>query len=407
MGFRKITPQANNQNKRGSGLESLLHSEHTVTIEKMSIGGDGVARIPVLDRTVVVFIPKSAPGDEVKIKITQAEKTFLFGEILEITKPSPFRREPPCPVANQCGGCSWQQFTESEQINQKEILLKELFTKFLPAVKYTLLPTVISDKVFEYRNRIQLKHLQNKLGYFKPNSHEIVPITDCLLAEAPIRAKIAELSKTLKPSAELKKYEIKINQDGKTEHYDIGSHGEGLAFSQVNNFVNQLLVDETLKQIKALIPTDFSGLMTELYAGAGNFTFALASAFTKMRIEAVELNHRLTTAAAELVKTKKLIKQVTFFTTKVETFAFHQPLSKEIILLDPPRSGCLPEVIHRIAEKNPEHIVYISCHPTMLVRDIALLIKTAPEYQVKHLQIFDMFPQTDHFETLCVLTRKS
>jgi 23S rRNA (uracil1939-C5)-methyltransferase len=406
VGFRKLEPQVNVTNKRGSGLESLLHSEHIVTVEKMSIGGDGVARIPVLDRTVVVFIPQSAPQDELKIKISQTEKTFLFGEIIEIVKPSSFRREPPCPYAVDCGGCSWQQIIESEQVNQKELLLKELFKKFLPEVKYELASTVTSDKNFEYRNRIQVKHFQNKLGYFKPNSHEIVPITDCLIAEAPIRAKLAELAQTLKPAVELKKYEIKINQDGKTEHYDIGSHGEGLAFSQVNNSVNSLLVDETLKQIKTLIPTDFSGLMTELYAGAGNFTFALAQVFTKMKIEAVELNHRLTQAAVEIVKTKKLIKQVTFFTTKVETFAFHQPLSKEIILLDPPRSGCLPEVIHRIADKNPQHIVYISCHPTMLARDVALLLKSSPEYHIKHLQIFDMFPQTDHFETLCILSRK-
>ena len=404
MGFRKLTPQTNVPNKRGSHLESLLHSEHIVTIEKMSIGGDGVARIPVLDRTVVVFVPQSAPQDELKIKISQAEKTFLFGEIIEIINPSPFRRKPPCPVANQCGGCSWQHFTEAEQIHQKEILLKELFSKFLPEVTYSLCPTVVSDKVFEYRNRIQLKHLKDKLGYFKPNSHEIVPITDCLLAEPPIRAQIADLAQTLKPSAELRKYEIKINQDGKIEYYDIGSHGEGLAFSQVNNYVNKLLVDETIKQIKVLIPEDFSGIMTELYAGAGNFTFALIQAFTKMRIEAVELNHRLTHAAVEMVKVKKLIKQITFFTTQVENFAFHHPLSNEIILLDPPRSGCLPEVIQRISEKNPKHIVYISCHPTMLARDIALLMKTSPKYRIQHLQIFDMFPQTDHFETLCILS---
>ncbi len=214
MGFRKLTPQVNESNKRGSGLESLLHSEHIVTIEKMSIGGDGVARIPVLDRTVVVFIPKSAPQDELKIKISQTEKTFLFGEIIQIIKPSPFRRDPPCPVALDCGGCSWQQFAESEQINQKELLLKELFKKFLPDVKHDLLPTITSDKNFEYRNRIQLKHFQNKLGYFKSNSHDIVPITDCLIAEPPIRAKVAELVQTLKPTVELKKYEIKEVQGG-------------------------------------------------------------------------------------------------------------------------------------------------------------------------------------------------
>lgn len=408
MGFRKITPQANHETtKRGSQLESLLHSEHVVTIEKMSIGGDGVARIPVLDRTVVVFVPLSAPQDELKIIITRAEKTFLFGSIVEILKPSPFRREPPCSYANSCGGCSWQQFTEAEQVHQKELLLTELFKKFLPEVKYTLLPTITSDKNFGYRNRIQLKHLGDQLGYFKPNSHDIVAIKDCLIAEAPIRTKITDLVKILKPVNELKKYEVKINQDGQVEHYEIGSHGEGLAFSQVNNSVNNLLVNETLKQIQALLPEDFSGLLTELYAGSGNFTFVLAEAFKKMRIEAVELNHRLTKAAVEVVKAKKLIKQVTFFTTKVETFVYHQSLSNEIVFLDPPRSGCLPEVIERISEKNPKFLVYISCHPTMLVRDLALLFKTKPHYQVKHLQIFDMFPQTDHFETLCILSRNS
>ncbi len=408
MGFRKIIPETKiDTNKRGSSLESLLHSEHIVTIEKMSVGGDGVARIPVNDRTVVVFVPMSAPGDELKIKITKAEKTFLFGSIFQIIKPSVYRREPPCPYASDCGGCSWQQIIESEQVNQKELILKELIKKFLPDVIYSLAPTALSKKSFEYRNRIQLKHLGEKIGYFKPQSHDIVEIQDCLIADTPIREKISDLVKNLKPAAELKKYEIKINQDGKVEHYEIGSHGEGLSFSQVNNDVNQLLVDETIHQLKLILPADFSGLMSELYAGAGNFTFALAQVFTKMRIEAVELNHRLTAYAADVVKTKKLIKQVTFFTTKVEIFAFHQSLSSDIILLDPPRSGCLPEVIFRIAEKNPQNIVYISCHPTMFVRDLALLLKSNSEYQIKYLQIFDMFPQTDHFETLCILSRKS
>ena len=76
-----------------------------------------------------------------------------------------------------------------------------------------------------------------------------------------------------------------------------------------------------------------------------------------------------------------------------------------MFLLDPPRTGCHTDTILRIAEANPKNIVYISCHPTMLVRDLSILLKKSTDYKVKHLQIFDMFPQTDHFETLCILER--
>lgn len=397
--FKSIEP------KRDSSIESLLNSEHIITIEKMSIGGDGVARIPFLDRTIVVFIPLSAPQDQLQVKIIRTEKTFLFGSILKIIKPGPNRRIAPCPVANACGGCSWQHIDESEQVNQKELLLKELFKKFLPNIDYNLSETQISEKKFEYRNRIQLKHLNNELGYFKPNTHTIVPIEDCLLAEPELRHKIKELKLTLKPALELKKYELRINNLNQVEYYEIGSHGEGLAFSQVNNSVNDLLVNKTINIICSLLKDNPQALLTELYAGAGNFTFALNQLLPKVRIEAIELNNQLTAAASEIIKTKKLIKNVTFFTTKAEIFCNNQSLSKDLILLDPPRTGCHTDTILRIAEANPKNIVYISCHPTMLVRDLSILLKKSTDYKVKHLQIFDMFPQTDHFETLCILER--
>ncbi len=386
-------------------LESLLHSEHIIKIEKMSIGGDGVARMMFNERNVVIFIPHSAPQDQLKIKISRTEKTFLLGEIIEIIAPGPSRRQPPCPVAFECGGCSWQQFNEDEQIHQKEELLKELFKKFLPQIDYQLLPTIQTSQKFEYRNRIQLKHLGSKLGYFKSGSHEIVPISDCLIAQAPLRKKIAELNETLKPTAELKKYEVKINQEGQVEHYQIGESSEGLAFSQVNNSVNDLLIEAVLNSISKVMQLDSEKSITELYAGSGNFTFPLAKKFPKVKINAVELNPRLTAAAAENIKLQKRVKQINFFTAKCEIYALNYPLSRNLILLDPPRSGCHPDVIRKIADTIPENIVYISCHPTMLVRDLALLLKQRPEYRIQYLQIFDMFPQTDHFETLCVLTK--
>lgn len=378
-----------------------MHSTHLVKIEKMSIGGAGIARLDFEGQKLVVFIKKTAPEDLIKVRITKTEKTYLIGEVVEIIEKSQYRRDPPCPVAADCGGCSWQHILESQQVTQKELLLKELMQKFLPTLSYSLLPTINTSHSFEYRNRIQLKHLENNLGYYKNESHEIVSIEDCLIAEPPLREKIKELRKTLKPTKQLQKYEIRLTQNNEVEFSKIGLHGEDLSFSQVNRFINDLLVQKVLEIIQLKSP----GHITELYAGSGNFTFPISSQLPNCTIDAVELNPQLTSAAINQIKEKKLVKRINYFTTKSETFCLNYPLSSDFVLLDPPRSGCHEDVIVSLQKTLPKNILYISCHPTMLVRDIALLNKSSNQYQIHHLQIFDMFPQTDHFETVCLLSR--
>jgi 23S rRNA (uracil1939-C5)-methyltransferase len=385
--------------KRGSDLESLLYSEHIVTIEKMAVGGSAVARIAVADKSVVVFIPYGAPKDELKIKISAVEKNFLTGEIIEIIKAGSGRRDAACEYFGQCGGCLWQHLDETEQITQKELILKDLFKKFLPTVKYDLLPTVSTPEKLGYRNRIQLKQLSQKIGYFKRESHDIVEINNCLISETAIQNYIPTFKTKLRPTEKLKKFEIKINQTGGVEHYPVGEFGEGLAFSQVNRFVNQKLVQTVVDLVLQKNPSH----VTELYAGAGNFTFSVAEALPKSIIQAVELSSQLTKTAVDRIKAEKKHKQITFFTTKAETFCkMSADMSTDFVLLDPPRSGCDSEVISVLADKNPKTILYISCHPVNLVRDLKNL---AEKYKIQHLQIFDMFPQTDHFETVCLLER--
>ncbi len=385
--------------KRGSDLESLLHSEHIVTIEKMAVGGSAVARIAVADKSVVVFIPYGAPNDELKIKISAVEKNFLNGEIIEIIKAGSSRRTAACEYFGQCGGCLWQHIDESEQVLQKELILKDLFKKFLPGVEYNLLPTVSTPEKLGYRNRIQLKQIGQKIGYFKHESHDIVEINNCLISETALQNYIPTFKTKLRPSEKLKKFELKINQTGGVEHYPVGEFGEGLAFSQVNRFVNQKLVETVTGLAQKLNPEQ----ITELYAGAGNFTFPLAEALPKTAIQAVELSSQLTKSAVERIKTEKKHKKISFFTTKSEIYCRNSAtFSEDFVLLDPPRSGCDSEVISVLSDKKPKAILYISCHPVNLVRDLKNL---TTKYKIGHIQIFDMFPQTDHFETVCLLER--
>lgn len=396
-GFKKLesTP------KRGSELEPLLHSEHSVQIEKLVVGGAGLARLTYQDKSLVVFVPQTAPNELVKIKITRVEKNHLAAELIEVLKPSSDRRAAPCPYFNSCGGCNWQHITEHEQISQKELILRDLLHKFIPDAQYTLLPTVKSQNSFNYRNRIQLKQLQGKLGYFKKSSHEIVDIESCLLAEKEISDQISNLKKSLRPTNEIKKFELRINHLNKFEHYPIGEDGEGLSFSQVNNSVNEKLVSQTLEIVKKINPS----FMTELYSGAGNFTFALLNAMSDLKIESAELNSKLTSFANQKLTELKLQKRLFFFTTDCESFVKRRDLSSELVLLDPPRAGCSEDVIEQIIRSNSKNLVYISCHPVFLARDLKKILSARADYKIEHLQIFDMFPQTDHFETLIWLKK--
>ena len=370
-----------------------------VKIEKLTVGGSGIARHHFLDRDIVVFVPLTAPEDHVHIKIISAEKTYLIGEVVKILQPSRHRRQPPCVVAEICGGCSWQHVVESEQVGQKELIFTDLFNKFLKDVPYDLQPAVTGKKQFNYRNRIQLKHLGNALGYFKKGSHDIVDIDSCPIADEKINEFIPQLKKQLNLSNLLKKYELKINSDGKFEHYPIGEGGEGLSFAQVNSEINDLLVEKTVSEIKLRNPAQ----ITELFAGAGNFTFPMIQALPSTSIMAVELNNQLTKHAVEKVKKLKIQKRLSFFTADCIQYCKTMPLSKDLVLIDPPRSGCDRTILEKIATTKPKTLVYVSCHPVNLVRDLAYLQKLGYSFIIKYLQVFDMFPQTDHVETLVVL----
>jgi 23S rRNA (uracil1939-C5)-methyltransferase len=390
-----------NTDKGGSSLESLLHSEPIVEVEKLVVGGDALARIQYQDKSLVVFIPLAAPREKLKIKITKVEKNHLYAEIVDILEASPARREAPCDYFSSCGGCSWQHITEGEQITQKELILTDLLKKFIPEATYKLLPTVASEKNFNYRNRIQLKQLGSELGYFKKSSHQIVDINHCLIAEKEISDKILDLKKSLRPSTEIKKYELRINHLNQFEHYPISGDGEGLSFSQVNNAVNAKLVSTTVELIRSLAPQ----FLTELYAGAGNFSFPLLTALPDIRIESVEMNPKLTAFSTKKLTDLKLQKRLFAFTSDCESFVQRRELSKEIILLDPPRSGCSEAVIERLISADSKNLLYISCHPVFLARDLKKILTSQPQYKISYLQIFDMFPQTDHFETLVLISK--
>ncbi|MBV2167189.1 MAG: class I SAM-dependent RNA methyltransferase [Bdellovibrio sp.] len=383
---------------KGGAQAPLLGSKIKLHIEKLAIGGAGVAR----HEGVVVFVPQAAPNEDVLAEVTLVKKNFAEAKLVEVLKPSPFRREPPCPVASICGGCNWQHLTEDEQRKQKEQLVLETIKKFNPSLSFDYLPIKESPRSLRYRNRIQPKFKHNQFGFFARNSHDIVEITDCLITEEALTQKFSEVKTWAqqKNSKELQRLEMYISEEGSVRYGLITDEDDGIGFSQVNRFQNEDLVQTALDWAGE---NDYQNIF-DLYAGAGNFTFPFAQKFKNAQITGVELNPKLVEKAKSKIKEKRM----KYFLSDVESYMRRAVIGpQDLVVLDPPRAGASEYIMRALAAARPKRIIYISCHPVSLARDLNWIFawsqKLGTPMKLARVQAFEMFPQTDHVETIAEL----
>jgi 23S rRNA (uracil1939-C5)-methyltransferase len=222
----------------------LIGSKISLKIEKLAVGGAGIARYEGL----VVFVPDSAPSDEVLAEVVVVKKNFVEARIVEIFKSGPARRAPPCKLAGRCGGCNWQHITESEQLNQKSKIVYETLTKFNPEIKFEYLPITPSPRALRYRNRIQPKYKNGHFGFYERNSHKIVDVEDCLICETSLVEKFQEAKNWVsrQDSKGLQRLEIALNEDHSVQYRLINQESDSEGFSQVNRFQNEDLIQTAL-----------------------------------------------------------------------------------------------------------------------------------------------------------------
>ena len=386
------------KNTRRGAQAPLLGSRLRLHIEKLAIGGNGVAR----HEGLVVFVPGAAPDEEVLAEVTLAKKNFLEAKILEIIKPSPFRRTPPCPVANICGGCNWQHLEESAQLSQKELLVKEALQKFNRDLSFEYLPIQKSPRSLRYRNRIQPKFYRGKFGFFARGSHSIVEVSDCPITEEILTARFTELKDwaAQKNSRDLLKLELYLSDQNEVRYGLITDEDDGVGFSQVNRFQNPQLLQTSLEWAGEVRYRQ----VHELYAGAGNFSFPLTEKYRNTVITAVELNPKLVARGRK----QNISPSLTFVESDVESYIKKAQIhSEDLVFLDPPRAGANQEIMEKLALSGPKKIIYISCHPVSLARDLAWFFAKCREVgktaSLARVQTFEMFPQTDHVETIAEL----
>ena len=425
-----------------------------VRIEKLVYGGEGLAH----HQGHTVFAPFVLPEENVSIEPVETRKKFIRGRVAEIKTPSADRTVAPCPYFGTCGGCDYQHIPYELQLRYKSDILRETLARLGrlhwdgPIVSHASPP-------FGYRNRVQWKitpgeHGSPEIGYFQAGSQKLCAIRECPIASPGLNETLGAIVNLLGAGklpaglreieafadqddarlllnvgldaadgaaaetagllrAELPRVDTLLIHDRRTDGFELSgpghiSYGVGeyryrighLSFFQVNRFLLEELVRMVVTQARGRLALD-------LFAGVGLFSVPLANRFE--RLIAVESN-------AAAVRDLEINLQASgaaspnWRHTTVEAFLAHWQERPDLVVLDPPRTGVAARALARLIQIAPQEIVYLSCDPATLARDLAILVGEAQHprgYRIGELHLVDIFPQTYHIEALVRLLRRA
>lgn len=380
----------------------------TVEIKKIVSRGEGLFHTD--GRTG--FVPFVLPGEEVTVSLSGQRAGVLRGEVVEVTRRSPDRREPRCPVFTQCGGCDWQHIDSPAQLRLKEEILRENLRR-LGGIDDTGVPiTVVSGPFWGYRSRVQVhRSSSGGTGFHARRSHRVVPVTHCPVATDRINDYLAHQGALREDGGLPAERTILVEGDDgvHTGHGDATVQrtvgGIPLEFHPGSFFQsNSVMLEElavVLRRIMKDIPQSAGTTLVDLYAGAGVLSALAVTARGDMDVQVVEADRRNgDLAAANLQRAGVPGSSITVHRRAVESVVDRLPLGHSTVIADPPRRG-LPEAVHAALCGNPPpRMVYLSCDPASLARDLGRLRECLP---VRHLYMMDFYPQTAQIETLAVL----
>ncbi|MEO0083707.1 MAG: 23S rRNA (uracil(1939)-C(5))-methyltransferase RlmD [candidate division WOR-3 bacterium] len=435
-------------------------NEFECNIEKVVYGGIGICSY----NNIKVFVPYTAPDDKLIVKVKDRKHNYWLADIKKIITPSPVRTQPLCQYYTVCGGCSLQHINYQSQLKIKSEYVLESLCR-IGHINIEQYPIITPSIPFHYRNKTQfpLERYGQKIGFYQRGSHRVVDITKCLL-HPPI---FDDLRWAIKQKLKLTKASIYnennhtgnlrhliIRQGAKTNEiliifvtrtpvlerkiYDslpakfdnivgiiqninpertnrILGRKNKILFGRDYNFeyilnkkfkisvnsffqINTLQTENIVMTLRQLINSPEN--LLDLYCGVGLFSICLADKCKK--VIGIELEQQAINDAIENLKING-INNVEFICgpveKKIQNFG-----NIDTVIIDPPRKGCAEDLLLHISKLKPKQIIYISCNPTTLARDLAVLARY--EYQLKELRLFDMFPQTFHIESMVKLVPK-
>lgn len=391
-------------------------------IEKFDDFGQGITTID----NIITFIPNTVPKDVVDIEIVKKKKKYNVGKVVNYIKLSSDRVEVKCPYFYKCGGCVLQSISYDNTINFKLNKVLNLFNKY----NLSITPEIIKNSNdYNYRNKIKLVVVDGKIGYYEVNSHTLVEINECIIASRAINKVIPSLKNIniingsiIIRSNQLEEILIVIETNDKID-IDIDKLKENIkligivinneifygkdyliecindlyykisydSFFQINPYVASKLFNIVKENI------DDADTVLDLYCGVG--TLSLNASLKVKEVIGVEIVENAILNAIYNAKINKC-NNVKFILNDVQDAVGKINKKFDKIVIDPPRSGLTKKTIDIILDICPKKIIYVSCDPNTLVRDILLL---KDKYSIEKSYILDMFSYSYHVESIVIL----
>ncbi len=337
-------------------------------IQDVAFGGKGVGR----DNGKAVFIPFTIDGEIVSAEIVREKKQFAEAELVDLKESSPHRVNPECPYFGRCGGCAYQHISYEHQLAIKWRQVRDVLQRIGKLKDVPMRPIVPSPEQYGYRNRITVHAEDGVIGFFRRDSHRLIDIERCPISRDEVNRALAELR----------------TQHVRDGHYTLRAGFVPRIFSQTNEAVANVLRD----LIRQLIPLD-QELLIDAYCGAGFFAKGLLDKF--QRVIGIDWDRFAIEAADENATTKE-----NYITGDIEVeldraLQKREP-AKTVVIVDPPATGLSANIRKLVVDLAPATLIYVSCNPATLARDLNEL---QPKFTIDSVTPLDMFPQTAEIET--------
>jgi 23S rRNA (uracil1939-C5)-methyltransferase len=404
-------------------------AEFEVTFQELVFGGDAIGRLP---DGRALFVPYVLPGEKARIVVTEDNKSFARGRVLELLETSPLRIQPRCRHFGECGGCSYQHMAYADQLEAKHRIVVQQLKRLAGLDNFPVAPVVPSPSEWNYRSTVQF-HLSpaGKVGFQASGSNRLVEITECHLPSDGISAIWPQLE--LDPALGIQRVQVREGLEGDiilgldaasdtppdfSVDFPVSAvfsgpdaryvlSGDEFVLMQVKERVFQVSIGSffqaNINQAANMMDhvLHLAGDLTcktvlDAYCGVGLFSSFLAG--KAKHLVGIEVSE---SSCNDFAINMDEFDNVELYIDKVENVLPALGLKPDLVVVDPPRSGLEAHVIKELVKAKPGKVIYVSCDPATLARDIKRFIEGG--YELKSLTPFDQFPQTFHIECIAEL----
>lgn len=401
-----------------------MNIKNNVDIIKLDDLGRGIGYV----NNKIIFIPNALPNEVVNIEIIKETNKYYEGKVIDYVKKSNDRIHPRCPYYKKCGGCNLMHMTYEQSLIYKENKLKNLLKKF--SNTEIEVEVIENERNFNYRNKIELKIENNKWGYYNSKTHDFVEIKYCVIAKEAINDVIScknlfeitngiitircnynnEILISIKTQDEVNirldylKSKIKLvgiivndkllygNNYFVEKYNDLYFKVNYDSFFQINEFITKKMINILKSNVKG-------NNLLDLYCGVGFLGLCVNENFNN--IYGVEINRN---SVLDAIKNSEINDIYNSYFICGDSSNIIDKINEKIdtIIVDPPRTGLYGNTINDILKLDAETLVYVSCNPITLSRDLNILKET---YKIEKVYLLDMFSNTYHFETIVILKK--